>query len=466
MRLLTKGVLVCVLLVGSLSADQRFIVRVLGGLPALNDACSALACSVLESLEAPDEQLFLIATPDGPVGARSVSRLSGVLGVVDIEPDLLVSVTHSDRPVPSVLFDSQPVPYFGVNVQHDYVSQPAARIVRIQETQTTFGDTGTGTVVAIIDTGVDPNHPALRNVLVPGYDFTRNLEGYGSEDQSTVAVVDQSTVAVVDQSTVAVVDQSTVAVVDQSTVAVVDQSTVGVVDHAGAVFVNSHTVATVGQSNASLLNNPQNAAFGHGTMVAGIVHLVAPQAMIMPFKAFGADGTGYTSDILRAIYRATSAGARVINMSFGTKNPSTELRLAVDYATTRGVICVASAGNQGLNTLAYPAALQNVIGVASTTNDDTRSTFSNYGQKLVWVAAPGEGIITTYPFGAYAATWGTSFSAPFVSGTAALLLQVRWNMGYSDAAEAIAYAKPINSGLGHGRLDTFLAVQAAKSPQF
>jgi hypothetical protein len=73
-------------------------------------------------------------------------------------------------------------------------------------------------------------------------------------------------------------------------------------------------------------------------------------------------------------------------------------------------------------------------------------------------------IITVYPYGAYAATWGTSFSAPFVSGTVALLLQVRWNMYYSDAAEAIAHAKPINSDLGNGRLDTFRAVQAAQSP--
>ena len=200
-------------------------------------------------------------------------------------------------------------------------------------------------------------------------------------------------------------------------------------------------------------------------MVAGIVHLVAPEAMIMPFKVFHADGTGYTSDIVRAIYRATNAGARVINMSFSMPDSSKAVALAVNYATYAGVICVASAGNQDLKTLVYPAAFKNVMGVASTTNDDTRSTFSNYGQQLVWVAAPGEGIITTYPFGAYAATWGTSFSAPFVSGTVALLLQVRWNMGYSDAAEAIAHAKPINSDLGYGRLDIFLAAQAARSPQ-
>jgi len=60
------------------------------------------------------------------------------------------------------------------------------------------------------------------------------------------------------------------------------------------------------------------------------------------------------------------------------------------------------------------------MGVASTTDQDTRSSFSNFGM-IVWVAAPGEAIVTTYPFNTYAAGWGTSFSAPFVSGGAALL---------------------------------------------
>jgi len=181
----------------------------------------------------------------------------------------------------------------------------------------------------------------------------------------------------------------------------------------------------------------------------------------MPLKAFRADGTGYTSDILRAIYKAGQAGARVINMSFSMPSPSTELQKAVDYVSGIGVICVAAAGNNGQPILVYPAAFNDVMGVASTTNDDTRSTFSNYGQPLVWVAAPGEGIVTTYPWSTYAAAWGTSFSAPFVSGTAALLLQVRPNMNYSTASAAIANAKLINSDLGNGRLDVFLAVQAA-----
>ena len=74
------------------------------------------------------------------------------------------------------------------------------------------------------------------------------------------------------------------------------------------------------------------------------------------------------------------------------------------------------------------------MGVASTTNDDQLSTFSNYGPQLVWVAAPGEGVVTTYPFSTYAASWGTSFSTPFVSGLAAAMRSVNPLMNQSQSS--------------------------------
>jgi thermitase len=196
-------------------------------------------------------------------------------------------------------------------------------------------------------------------------------------------------------------------------------------------------------------------------MVAGIVHLVAPKAKIQPFKAFGPDGTGYTSNVLRAIYRAVQNNVNIINMSFSLPAYSTETKNAVNYANGRNIICVAAAGNDGQQTLVYPAAYSNmVMGIASTTDSDQLSSFSNYGSQLVWVGAPGEGIVTTYPYGTYAAGWGTSFSTPFVAGTAALLFQVGSQCNQGKAAQSIAHAMAIDSSLGNGRLDIYQAVQA------
>jgi subtilisin family serine protease len=426
MRLFFRWLLVFVLLASPLHAEQRFIVRATTQ-SVLNTACLLLGCHISESLQDPDSQLFLVTVNDGVIQNLFVAALSAVLGILGVEPDSVAEVLQAPPPVPPALYDSQLVPYYGVDVRHGYLTQPAAQIIGLQDAQTSLGVAGAGTV-AVIDTGVDPNHVVLQNVLLSGYDFTRN-QNRGSE----MADISQSTAAVVDGVSPAYVNANTAAIIDQSTAAVVDGS-----GYAG---------------------------FGHGTMVAGVIHLVAPQAMILPLKAFQADGTGYTSDILRAIYWAVRNNARVINMSFSMPNLSNELRRAIDYATGAGVICVASAGNDGEQVSVYPAAFSDVLGVASTTDTDSRSTFSNYGQNLVWVAAPGEGIVTTYPYGTYAASWGTSFSAPFVSGTVALMLSERWDLTYSTAAAAVAQATPLGADLGNGRLDVLRAVQAAQTVQ-
>jgi len=195
-------------------------------------------------------------------------------------------------------------------------------------------------------------------------------------------------------------------------------------------------------------------------MVSGIIHLVAPTAQIMPLKAFHADGTGNLSDVLRAIYFATHNQANVLNMSFDFTSYSRELDNALSYASRNGVISVASVGNDGQQVMVYPAGLSTVIGVASTSNNDTLSSFSNYGQPPVWVGAPGEGVITVYPFGTYAAGWGTSFSTPLVAGTVALMRSVSPALTQQSAAQALTNAFYISPAVGYGRLDAYQAVAA------
>jgi hypothetical protein len=349
-----------------------------------------------------------------------LNLLGGITGILDAEPDQLLtlnSVNQAGTPPPG-LSDTTPVSYYGSTVWDGYVNQPAAQIVGLSQAHATQF-TGRG-IVADIDTGVDPNHPALQPFLLPGYDFTRNQPG-GSVMTDFTGTPPSGT-----STNIAVVNQSTAAVLDQSTAAVLD--------------CNQQTPC-------------QYAAFGHGTMVMGIIHLVAPQAQLLPLKSFSSDGTGDLSNILAAVYYGVQHGANVINMSFDMTSNSLEFSKAMDYANQNGVICAASAGNDGLKEIVYPAAFQNdVMGVASTSNTDTRSSFSNYGN------APGEAIISPYPFGTYAAGWGTSFSAPFVSGAAALLLNMDATTNQSKAAAAVAHAVPVGADMGNGRLDLVQAL--------
>jgi thermitase len=151
-------------------------------------------------------------------------------------------------------------------------------------------------------------------------------------------------------------------------------------------------------------------------------------------------------------------------MSFDFTSYSKELATAVNYAQGQGLIAVASAGNDGKYEFVYPGGLPSVIDVASTSDQDTQSTFTNYGFPPVFMAAPGEGIMTLYPWDTYAAGWGTSFSTPFVAGTAALMLGANGNCGPSNVAAGLAHADVIfDPALGWGRLDTYLAVESCQS---
>jgi subtilisin family serine protease len=101
--------------------------------------------------------------------------------------------------------------------------------------------------------------------------------------------------------------------------------------------------------------------------------------------------------------------------------------------------------------------------VASTSDQDIQSTFTNYGAPPVFMAAPGEGIMTTYPWGTYAAGWGTSFSTPFVAGTAALMLGKNGGCSASKVPSGLAHADIIfNPSLGWGRLDSYSALSACR----
>ncbi len=409
-----------------LGQPQQVIVRTTLGLSGLQSVCLANGCTVVGELDGTQGQLFLVQPAQGLLPDVLASVLNLVNGILDAEPDQFVAlpITSTFGPyqttIPTYLYQESPLNLYGTTVWSGYANQPAAQIIRAPQARSTFGVSGAG-IVADIDTGVDPNHPALKPVLLPGYDFTRNQPG-GSEMTD------------------------------------LGGATGSACSSCQAAFVDQHTAAMLDQHTAAMLDNTGFEAFGHGTEVLGMVHMVAPTAKLMPLKAFGADGSGTLSNIIAAIYYAVQNHANVINMSFELAANSNELSKAINYANAKNVICVASSGNDGQQEVVYPAGIQYVMGVASTNDFDQRSSFSNYGNQVVWVAGPGENVVTTYPFGSYSVTSGTSFTSPMVAGAVALLIDRQANMNQSKAATAISHAHWIGSNMGYGELDVYQAL--------
>jgi subtilisin family serine protease len=414
------------------AAQQRYIVRTTGGLTSVLHLCLSAGCQVQGSLDGPVGQTYLVTSTQNILQALLggvVNLLEALLGIQSIEQDQTLPIPQpAVNSVPSGLTDTTPVSYFGTVVTHGYAAQPAGQIIRLIDAQNGFGVSGTG-IVAVIDTGVDVNHPVLVPVLLPGYDFTRNQAG-ASEWLDMPQLQNGTQTPTTQQS--GVVQQQSAAILDQQSAAILDGQPCG--------------------------------AFGHGTMTSGVVHLVAPHAKILPLKAFSSSGTGYLSNIIAALYYAVQHNANVVNMSFDLSTPSPALSQAVSYANRANVVLVAAAGNENTSARVYPAAISgSVVGVASTTNWDVRSSFSNYGTADVWIAAPGEYVISTFPGGSYAAASGTSFSSPLVAGTAALMLNVKTGLNQSQAASALSHGRLLTSDLNHGRLDAYQALSAWKT---
>ncbi|MFF5653260.1 type VII secretion-associated serine protease mycosin [Streptomyces collinus] len=175
---------------------------------------------------------------------------------------------------------------------------------------------------------------------------------------------------------------------------------------------------------------------GHGTKVAGIIAArpakgtgfvgLAPDATIIPIQQNDAEGNGDVGTLTAAIRYAVQAGADVINISQDTTKPMTstsDLKLAIDQALNKKIVVVASAGNDGLGgnvKETYPASYEGVLAVAASDRNNERAAFSQSGE-FVGVAAPGVDMISTVPKGGHCSDNGTSFSAPYVAGLAALI---------------------------------------------
>lgn len=219
-------------------------------------------------------------------------------------------------------------------------------------------------------------------------------------------------------------------------------------------------------------------AHAHGTGVAGIIAAhqrltgTAPSARIIAIRAFGTQKSGVESNtfvVLKSLDYAIAHGAQIINMSFaGPRDAAIERGLGI--ATAKGITLVAAAGNAGPKSPPlYPGADRNVIAVTATDQSDRLFAQANRGG-YVAIAAPGVDVLTPLPGGKYGLSSGTSMSAAFVSGVAALMILRKPDLTPPELRAALTgSARDLgppgrDDQFGAGEADAFAAVSAIGAP--
>ncbi len=213
---------------------------------------------------------------------------------------------------------------------------------------------------------------------------------------------------------------------------------------------------------------------GHGTHVAGIssgiinnsrgIAGVAGKSKVMPIKVLDSSGSGYTFNIAKGIMWAADHGAKIINLSLGSPYHDNYLQDAINYASDKGVLIIAAAGNSNTSAPSYPAALNNVIAVSAIDRSNDRAYFSNYGS-YIDIAAPGTSIYSTTFDGAYGSMSGTSMACPFVSGAAALIWSLNTEKSpaeIEDILKSTAYdlgSRGRDDAFGYGLVDVYNAIK-------
>lgn len=192
-----------------------------------------------------------------------------------------------------------------------------------------------------------------------------------------------------------------------------------------------------------------NELAGHGTHVAGIVHLVAPDAKIMPLRVMDNNGVGNEFAAVEAIRYAVTHGAVVINLSLGTLDKS-DLLLDVIGETFNNdrVVIVAAAGNDNTDQKLWPAVDSNVVAVTSVGSAKQKSDFANFGS-WVDIAAPGEDITSAFPNNRFVSWSGTSFATPFIAGQFALMRSVNPTLDNNKLRQVLRdTAEPLPGEIG------------------
>jgi subtilisin family serine protease len=232
-------------------------------------------------------------------------------------------------------------------------------------------------------------------------------------------------------------------------------------------------------ANIKALNGNVEDDNGHGTHVAGIIAAqagndvggsgIAPGAKIMSVKVLDANRAGDSSQLAKGIRYAIGEGAKILNVSINGDGTSPDLDEALKYASQQGVTVVASAGNQGRDidlTPSYPASSAEaaVLTVTATQSTGSLLSIANRGLRAVDLAAPGGMILSTARNSGYELREGTSMAAPFVAGSLALLAAARPDLPQSALRAALVQSAPrpalLAGLLGSGALNVAAALHS------
>jgi len=376
-------------------------------------------------------------TPNAAAGTTLSAPLSLVPGLyeVTLDPQTAVATALNEyQSSPSVAY-AQPDYWVaaeripndpGFKSQWAYTNpfNPAATIKATTAWDTTVGSSQV--TVAVIDTGIDFNHPDLAANLWhnPG-----EVPGNGKDDDGN-GYVD---------------------------------------DYYGYNFVKN--------TGSPMDDN------GHGTHVAGIIGAVGNNGIgvtglawnvkIMALKFMNSTGKGSTSDALRALNYAVQMGATISNNSWTSPAADSALEAGIRNAQSAGQIYVAAAGNNGKNNdlyKVYPASFtpDNIVAVAALDSTNRLASWSNWGPNTVAIAAPGSGVYSTLPGNRYGTMSGTSMATPFVTATLALVRELHPDWSYRQVIDRVlSTADPLPTLAGKvkaGKLNVAAAVGPVGPP--